>query len=53
MVTSDFHMARSRRIFEVAAALAGEALWHDPDRRAPATAFASAASAAAARRHSS
>ncbi len=32
MVTSDFHMARSRRIFEVAAALAGEALWHDPTR---------------------
>ena len=32
MVTSDFHMARSRRIFEVAAALAGDALWHDPTR---------------------
>ena len=32
VVTSDFHMARSRRIFEVAAALTGEALWHDPAR---------------------
>ena len=35
VVTSDFHMARSRRIFEVAAALVGEALWTDPTRCVP------------------
>lgn len=32
MVTSDFHMPRSRAIFETCFSLAGAALWDDPDR---------------------
>ena len=32
VVTSDFHMPRRRAIFQVTAALAGAALWQDPDR---------------------
>ena len=35
VVTSDFHMPRSKSIFQVTAALAGSSLWQDPERRAP------------------
>lgn len=39
VVTSDFHMPRSKSIFQVTAALAGEALWQNPERCAPAIGF--------------
>jgi hypothetical protein len=32
VVTSDFHMPRSRAIFETCFRLAGAELWTDPDR---------------------